>query len=197
MKLLRLTPSAAPKRFIFQDPDTKRKFKANSREALTKAIVAYRAANGLEPIKRLEMVLDHYWATLPENIGNTEVAPELGRGWLAYVKGGLTMLDYLYYGEKSLVTQEIANKRAKQCTSCKYNIFPDKGPFIAWADEIAKASVGDKMTPYDAELGNCQVCSCVNRAKVWYRGKFKPSAKEIEKFKEVNCWQLQLTVDKE
>ena len=64
-------------------------------------------------------------------------------------------------------------------------------------DEIAKATVGDRTTPYDEDLGNCEVCSCTNRAKVWYGGKFKPSDKEIEKFKEVNCWQLgQLTVNK-
>ena len=132
MKLLRLIPSAVPKRYIFQDPDTKRNFKADSREALTKAIVSYRAANGLERIKRLEIVLDHYWATLPENIGNTEVAPTLERGWLAYMKGGLTLLDYLRYGEKQLVNQITADKRAVQCVSCKYNIFPDKGPFLEW-----------------------------------------------------------------
>lgn len=196
MKLLRLRPSAAPRRYIFTDPDTNRKFKAESREALIKAIVAYRSANGLEPIKRLEIVLDHYWATLPENIGNTEIAPKLERGWLAYVKGGLTMLDYLYYGEKKLVNQETADKRAKQCASCKYNIFPDKGPFIEWVDGIAKASVGEKATPYDDDLGNCEVCSCVNRAKVWYRGKFEPSEKEIKKFKEVDCWQLRVISNK-
>lgn len=189
MQLLRLHPCAAPKRYIFEDPDTHRKFNASNKESLVRAIVAYRAANGLHPIKRLEIVLDHYWASLPENKENAQVAPPMKRGWLAYIKGGITLLDNLWYGPKRLVDQKTADERARQCSTCRFNHFPDKGPFVEWADKIAQASVGDLKTPYDEQLGNCAVCSCVNRAKVWYKGVFRPSDEEYKKFKLVDCWQ--------
>ena len=189
-KLLRLNPTVGPKRFVFQDPNTGRKFRADTKQDLVKAIVAYRAANGLVPIKRLHMVLEHYWASLPENKADAEVAPPLERGWLTYIKGGMVLLEYLFYGEEKMVSQAEADTRAKQCVDCKFNYFPDKTTFVQWADGIAKASVGDASTIYDAALGNCQACSCVNKAKVWYKGPFTPNTKELSRLREVNCWQL-------
>lgn len=190
-QLLRLNPSAGPKQYIFQDPDTKRKFLANDKLSLVKAIVAYRAANGLEPIQEIGIVLDHYWATLPENKMNAEINPEpLRRGLYATLKGGMVLLEDLWMRGQNRVNQQIANERAKQCSTCKFNVFPNRNHFIEFTDIIAKASIGDSYTPHDELLGNCEVCSCVNRVKVWYKGPFKSSKEEITKFEEVDCWQL-------
>lgn len=190
LQLLRLFPSSAPKRFIFTDPDTQRKYEATTKQALATQIVAYRSQNGLPPIKHLDMVLEHFWATLPENAHNAEKAPPLKRGLLAYLKGGMALVDNIWYGEAHMADQHTANERARQCSTCRFNIFPDKGPFLKWADMIAENSVGDKKTPYDNELGNCAVCTCVTKAKVWWRGEIKLSEEEKSKMRTVGCWQL-------
>lgn len=190
LQLLRLFPSSAPKRYIFRDPDTNRKFQAGTKQSLATQIVSYRAQNGLHPIKHLDMVLEHYWATLPENAHISEKAPALKRGFLAYLKGGIAVIDNIWYGEEHMVGQAIANERARQCSTCRFNVFPDKGPFIKWTDMIAENSIGDKVTPYDSELGNCAVCTCVLRAKVWFKGDMKLSEEERAKMRTVGCWQL-------
>lgn len=192
MQLLRLFPSAAPKHYVFIDPDTRRKFTAASKQELAKSIVAYRAQNGLAPIKHLDIVLDHYWATLPENAHNAEQAPPLQRGLLAYLKGGMALVDNIWYGEKNMVDQRVANERANQCSTCRFNVFPDKGPFMAWADMIADNSIGDRKTPYDSKLGNCAVCSCVIRAKVHWGKEISLSNEEVSKMRTVACWQLKV-----
>jgi hypothetical protein len=136
------------------------------------------------------MVMEHYWATLPENAHISEKAPPLNRGFLAYLKGGMAIIENIWYGEKNTVDQFTANARARQCSTCRFNIFPDKGQFLKWADMIAENSVGDKATPYDSELGNCAICTCVTKAKVWWKGEIKLTEDERGKMRTVDCWQL-------
>lgn len=190
IRLRSLKPFCAPRRYCFKDPDTGREFHEASKPELVKRIVSYRAANKLEPIKFLDKVLENYWAGLSENAGNVMAAPPLQRGLVAYLKGGIALLDNLWYGEKHMVPQATANARAAQCATCKFNVFPDKSRFVAWSDMMAEASVGDKRVEgYDA-LGNCEVCSCPLKAKVWYRGKNDITPEQREKMLEVNCWQI-------
>lgn len=138
------------------------------------------------------MVLDHYWATLPENAHISEQAPPLKRGLLAYLKGGMALVDNIWYGEKNMASQSTANERARQCSTCRFNVFPDKGSFLKWADMIAENSIGDKSTPYDHELGNCAICSCVNRVKVHWGKPISLSEEEVSKMRTVDCWQLKV-----
>lgn len=174
-----------PTTLEFIDPDTGFHYKAATKEALFDLIINYRIQNRLDPIKALDTVLENYWCSKPENAGKCEVV-QLSRGWYHYLSGGISLLENLFFGEKNMVTQEDADWRAAICSECKHNVFTDKGDFIKWSDEIAEASTGGKKSKFYDELGNCEICTCPLRAKVW--------AKEASMTKEESdkapswCW---------
>lgn len=192
MQLYKLKPFAAPKHYVFKDPDTGRDFAANTQAELTAAIVAYRQQNSLPSIEFLDVVLDHYWAMLPENIENRTPSSPLRRGFLAYVKGGVALISKLFYGVDHLVDQATADRRASICVQCRYNVFPDKGPFVAWSDQIAAHMTGDLKSKHNDLLGNCEVCSCLLRAKVFWRGNMGLTDAQEAKMRSVGCWQVEV-----
>ena len=179
-------PFKGPAKYVFKDPDTEREFIALSKNSLMDRITVYRAQNNLEPIEQLSFVLENYWCSLPENYGKCVPVGTLQRGLLGYVKGGIALLKNIIYS--SYVTQEEAEKRAAICVQCPYNIFPDKDGFIKWADEIAYHSIGGRKTSLDDKLGNCEICTCVNKAKVHLGGEIVNSAEINNKFPDF-CWQ--------
>lgn len=171
----------------FVDPDTQRKFTAESRESLVRQIVKYRAQNELEPIENLHMVLDHYLCTLPINSGKCRSQTTLRRGIAATVKGGVMLWKSLMY--KKVVSQEEADRRAAICVACPHNVFPDRGAFVRWADQLAEASVGKKRSVHHDLLGNCDICSCPLRAKVFFAGDPGLSEDDVSRMRAVGCWQ--------
>lgn len=132
-------------------------------------------------------MLENYWCSLPENAHKCKSVP-LRRGWFQTLKGGIALFENLAY--KKMVSPQVAEERAKICIACPHNIFPDKGAFIEWSDKIAEASTGGLTTPLSGELGNCEVCSCPLRAKIFYGGKITVTAEQREKMQKVNCWQI-------
>jgi len=187
--MLQFNPFETSSFWEFPDPDTQYLHKASSREDLVKRIVAYRAANHLEDIERLDLVIDHYLCGHPKNTGKCKDIP-LKRGFLQYLKGGISLIQNLYY--KKFVSKEVAEERALICSSCPCNTFPDSGPFIEWSDMIALHSVGDRRVIIADKLGSCLACSCVMKAKVWYTGPFNLSDEErdIMAACKKDCWQL-------
>lgn len=190
MRLLKLRPFCGPKRFVFKDPDTGYAYQEATEKDLIKRILGYRAQNQLQPINHLHAVLQNYWCALPENQGECEECPKLQRGLLAYIRGGVALIDNLWYGPSARVNQETADARSEICVNCPYNIFPDKGPFIAWSDMMAENSIGDSRSARHNDLGNCEVCSCTLRAKVFYKGDMGLTEDQKEKMREVGCWQV-------
>lgn len=190
--LQRLKPFIGPKRFIFVDPDTNYRFEEKTKEALVKRIVSYRAANELPELEELSLVLENYWCGLPENIGSCEACPKLKRGFYAYLKGGVALVQNLYYGAANIVEKEVADNRAKICVSCPANKFLDKGLFVKWSDNIAEASTHGLKSAYYKDLGNCECCSCTLKAKVFFKGPFSLSDEERYCMRKSNpgCWQL-------
>jgi len=91
-----------------------------------------------------------------------------------------------------MVSQEVAEARASICKDCIFNIFPDRDNFIRWSDSIALHSTGGKQVKAHSSLGNCQCCTCVLNAKVFYKGPFILSAEEKSCMGNANvkCWQL-------
>ena len=194
--MLQFKPFHAPHVYTFKDPDTGQVFTADSRSALVQRIVNYRAQNSLPEIERFDAVLENYLCSLPVHRGACRPAPPLQRGWVQTIKGGIALLKNLYYGDSNMVTQEEADRRSLLCSKCPNNNFPDKGPFIKWSDEIAMHSVGERRSSCHSSLGNCTVCSCPLRAKVWYAGPFSVSPEERSKMltalppSEGRCWQI-------
>lgn len=152
--------------------------------------MGYRAQNELAPIESLDLVLENYLCHLPQNLKKCRPCDKLKRGLLTYIKGGIVLLQNLWYDNP--VEETEANRRAEICIKCPLNVFPDKGPFVAWSDAIALASVGDKKVARHEELGNCAGCTCCLKAKVWYRGPFDLTTTEQSLMRSVkNCWQLE------
>jgi hypothetical protein len=188
MSILRLKPFCVPRRYVFSDPDTHRLHVGTTRDALKAIIQAYRSQNELEPIENLDLVLENYWCSLPENTPVCEPAP-LRRGFMSFFKGGVALISDLFFGTQNLVSQAEADRRAEICTRCPHNVFPDKLGFIAWSDEIALHSTNGLKSSHHDLLGNCGVCSCPLRAKVFRKGPFRLSPAERTEMAEVGCWQ--------
>ena len=174
----------------FPDPDTGRLHTGRTRAELVNSIVNYRAQNRLEPIARLDWVIDNYLCTLPQNTGKCHHKP-LERGFVQYIKGGAALVQQLFYGLKNMVTQEEADRRGSICKDCPGNVKVDDG-YIKWADDLALHTIGDKRSIHHDKLFNCEGCSCPMKCKVWYKGPFNLSLEEKDKMVSYNklCWQL-------
>lgn len=184
----------APKNYTFIDPDTGHIYLAKNQDSLIEDIVAYRAQNGLPQIDELPAVLQNYWCSLPQNVGKCK---DCGYpiGFIGYIRGGITLLKTAAL--KHFATQEEAEKRAAQCVTCKYNSFPDRGPFLTWIHETAISIVGERKTKVYEKLGVCAVCQCPIRAKVFVGEKLPPfTPKQTELLASVDCWQLKQVEEK-
>lgn len=175
----------------FKDPDTGHMFKAKTLSELYRNILMYRVQNNLEMIEYLPQVVENYQCSLPCNTGRCESA-SLERSISQYIRGGIALLHNMAF--KKFASQEEAEARASQCVQCPNNVFPDKGAFMAWADDIAIQQVGERRTTRHNELGNCAACSCPLRSKVFIGGPLPAfPEEEVKEMRKVGCWQLRLT----
>lgn len=183
-------PFQGPLQHVFKDPDTGMMYgPEQSKKTLLDRITLFRQQNNLPEIEFLSDVVENYWCSLPENVGRCE-PKELSRGLLASIRGGIAVIkNYMY---KSFVPQEVAESRAKQCASCKFNEMPVTAGVKHWLDLMAVNSVGDNRTPQYSRLGTCTVCTCPLNMKVFYDGKVPATPDQVEKYKSVNCWQLNI-----
>jgi len=183
----KLKPFMAARAIKFKDPDTGHHYYAKTRGELVQKIVNYRAQNELDPIESLDIVLEDYLCSLPEN-KHLCASHVLERGFMGYVKGGVNLLMNMLF--KNYVSQEEANRRAEICKSCEENVSPEPeklSSFRRWTDDIAYNSVGERSTPYDADLYTCNVCTCVLRTKVWNAEIVKESKETNDRFPN-HCW---------
>jgi hypothetical protein len=181
-----LKPFRGPKRYKFKDPDTGHTFSANKREELVHQIVSYRAQNELEPIEQLNLVIDAYLCSLPENVHNC-YSGNLQRGLLGYIKGGISLIKNMLYD--SYVEQDTADARASLCIKCPQNVFPEnKETFIHWSDNLSLQVIGDRRSIHHEDLGNCAACSCLLKSKVWLGGRIELDPEEVEQTPSF-CWQ--------
>lgn len=172
--------------FKFKDPDTGRDFSAPNREALLQMVRGYRSQNNLETLDYLPQVVDNYLCSLPVNQGACEPMNTLKRGVIQTIEGGIALLKNLLY--RDYASQEVADERSAICKDCPHNVFPNKGHFVKWADDMAQMSVGERRSKYHDELGSCEICTCLMRGKVFFKGKLKVRKEELEKFPDF-CWQ--------
>lgn len=185
-------PFISPRRFVFTDPDTKREFTGTSIPHLARQIRGYREQNELPPLDLLEVVIENYLCTLPIHVGSCQPIKKASRGFVQYLQGGVAFLRNIVY--KSFEPQEEADRRGEICTRCPHNVFPDRGPFIKWIDDIAERSIGKLQSKHHNELGICEVCSCPLRSKVFYNGKIKLTKEQrstMEALIDPKCWQVE------
>ena len=185
MLLKTFKPFTGPVKYVFKDPDTSFIYQAADKKELLNRIVSYRKQNELEPIEALDIVVDNYLCGLPENRANCKHLP-LERNWMGYVRGGLALLKNMLY--KSYVSQAVADERASICIQCPHNVFPDKGNFLIWSDTQAEAAVGDRKSIHHDRLGNCEICTCTLKAKVWFGDEIVLPQEEYVQLPDF-CWQ--------
>ncbi len=181
-----------PKSWKFVDPDTGHEYSEPDKKSLIERVKAYRSQNELPDITAIDLVIENYLCKLPENKGNCSKV-KLQRGWYQTLKGGISLLTNLFYGDKNMVDSTTAEARAMQCLKCPLNAFPDKKKFHAWSDSVAEAMTGGRRVTVHDQLGNCLGCSCTLKGKVWYKGPISLTAEESAKMSEAtngNCWQL-------
>lgn len=183
--MLKFASFEAPSRYTFVDPDTQHLYSASDKGTLIENIVNYRCQNSLPPLEELGRVLDDYWCRLPENAGKCEEY-KLNRGWFATWSGAVHLLKNVFYGSENMVGQEEADERSVVCKSCPNNVFPDRFLFIKWSDELAEASTGGRKSKEHTSLGNCAICSCPLRAKVF--AKDMKMTEEQRKLAPDFCW---------
>lgn len=180
----------ATDRCEFRDPDSGYIHRGKNLQELYRNIISYREQNRLEAIDHLDQVVENYLCGLPENCNRCEAVP-LKRGFYSYIRGGIALVKRVVF--QKFVTQEVAEARARQCVGCKFNYFPDRGPFISWIDDVAVQTVGERKVSLHNELAECQVCLCPLRSKVFFDGKLpKFTEEQLVKLREVNCWQIPL-----
>lgn len=186
-------PFKAPPSWYFIDPDTGHRYQADSKAELVKRILAYREQNRLPDIFQLGAVIDNFLCNQVENNFRCGKATEMHRSWWQYLKGGVALLRNMLINKP--VDKEEADRRGGICIKCPYNVFPDKDRYVKWSDKVAEASVPGKRSAFHDYLGNCEVCTCTLKAKVWMPGPFDLSAEEVEKMREVGCWQTEQLVN--
>lgn len=177
--------------FKFVDPDTNHVYSATTKQDLIHKILSYRSQNRLPSLQAIEAVVENYLCNLPENMGACEQNNVFKRGLFPAIKGGIAILQsYLY---DKFASQEVADARADQCSKCPFNIYPDKPALVELADNIAIACTKGRKSKYHNLLGNCEVCTCPLRAKVFYDGEVDTlTTDQVREMKTVNCWQLSL-----
>lgn len=178
-------PFTGPVEYTFKDPDTNYIYKAATQKELYHRITSYRRQNELEPIEHLDLVVNNYLCGLPENFGSCQ-SLSLERNLMGYVRGGLALLKNMLY--QKFVSQAKADERGSICIQCPHNVFPDKKNFVKWTDQMAEASVGDRKSIHHDALGNCEICTCVLKSKVFFGEQISLPKEEYTQLPGF-CWQ--------
>lgn len=202
--LLKFKPFQGPCEQSFRDPDTSVILKATTRKELIDKIKAYRDQNDLDELLFLNEVIEDYQCRLPENAAKWEYYSEgfFKRGFLQAIKGGISIIKMVMFPIEKLVTQDVAEARAKQCSACPLNCYesgveasslevkPEEKKFTTeYLNQVIPHMIGDRTTSYDDKLVRCAGCTCWLRASVWEKGPFDLSQDELNKMKPFNCWK--------
>jgi len=105
---------------------------------------------------------------------------------MGVLRGGIAVVKNMLF--KNYASQEVAEQRAAICLQCPHNVFPDKGVFIEWSDNLAyHALEGRKVSTHD-QLGNCELRSCPLRVKVHTGDEINLPLEVLKKLPDY-CWQ--------
>jgi hypothetical protein len=169
LKIDNVVPSGG---WVYVHPYTDFKITAPTWNDLITRIRSYRLANGMSLGPNFE-----------ETIGS-EVCQQQGWGeprclqeeptplkqrilGMHDVVSFLKVLKHWLLQNPTLVEQEEADRRAHICTTCPYNVNVQGCAGCTNIASMIFNATGDRQTPHDTQLRNCQVCGCVNKVQVW------------------------------
>lgn len=147
---------------IYSDGDT---------GGLIEKYLAHRKSNGLPIPEDYEAVVqDQMCQTLPPEWCKRQK----GQSWVSTrfssedFLDGMKAFGRLMLGGFNFVTQAEADRRARICANCYYNV---DLPGCTSCRKVASYLTGDvalKKTAYDEKLKACAVCKCSIQAMIWF-----------------------------
>ena len=106
--------------------------------------------------------------------------------WADVKNGTIAILKSFVDG---FVPQEEAERRAKICVSCPFNVHVG-GCTACKASKFVVGELAKKTTPYDARLRNCAICRCHLPAKVHVQKEILDSVTDdaVKQAYPSHCW---------
>lgn len=155
--------------------DRKHTFSAPTLEILTEIVYKYRLANGVpvasEPALMIE-IEDQLCHLAPAGTCRDVKGQVIMSGRTLTIqdvmRGTQVLFDWFLNG-KQKVAQELADNRARTCSTCYANVEPAGCSSCSQGKlrELAEKVVGGDSTPHDQYLKSCAYCACQLRAKIW------------------------------
>ena len=169
LKIDNVVPSGG---WVYVHPHTDFKITAPTWNDLITRIRSYRLANGMslgpnfEETIGSEVCQQQGWGE-PRCL-QEEPTPLKQRVLGMYdVVSFLKVLKHWLLQNPTLVEQEEADRRAHICTTCPYNVNVQGCAGCTNIASMIFNATGDRQTPHDTQLRNCQICGCVNKVQVW------------------------------
>ena len=153
-----------PGGFRYVQPESGFEFRSITAASIFRSIRDHRAANGYDLTPGWEdRVEDEMCASMPAGVcaHKEETPAAVGRSiTVSDVVNFLKTLAYWTRDSREFVPQEEAERRAKICVDCPFNVKPANcTPCAGLAKRIASL-LGARTTSHDAGLQSCAVCGC-------------------------------------
>lgn len=182
-------------------PETGQVFSgASSHQVINQLRASYKANGYPEPANYASMVEAYVCSKVPDYCTGNEPSykPVEGFTFHTVLQGMRTITSWLWQsglkGARQYAPQAQADKRAETCVGCSFNDEP-QGCTSCNASSMKAAIrivVGDKTTPFDAQLKACRVCQCDTKAKVHFPHKVLYDHMPDDQLAKLpaHCWML-------
>jgi hypothetical protein len=117
--------------------------------------------------------MDYVTEGEPEALPPKALSPQWSSRQSGRLAAGIKTIARWEIAGGQVVSRELANARAKVCSTCIKNELGDLSTFFTEAAaHLIAAQLGTKnnmklTTDFDPLLGICQACGCVNKLKIW------------------------------
>jgi len=136
-------------------------------EELVSRVARHYKANGEEVPGNLgELVQHQICQRVPESICAGHVKKHFFPTIRQIESGTRVLLDIWRQGGAALCEQDEAERRAKVCVECKWNIRLTNCKGCVWAYRIVRRAFQGRGTSMDGRLHACAICGCLNTAQI-------------------------------
>lgn len=192
-------PDTAGRHFRYRHAETGHVSEARDWYSWMTACKAHRRANGLPiPADFAATAEEQLCEQLPpewceqEREGASRV--DLGFS-LSDVTDWIKAVATRFFTAQPMVSQEEANRRARICVACPFNIDAGGCGGCGKVAGFLTPGMSSKSTPYDASLKNCAVCRCYLRVMAWFPVEVLEANETPEKqaLFPSYCWRLKIS----
>lgn len=181
-----------PDEFRYVHAETGHLSKAVNFWAWEEAIMSHRKANNLPiPGNMMDLAQDQICRTIgPEWCEHSDEATHVSTRFnFGDVVNGMKALGKMMLGLVEFVSQEEADRRARVCAGCYFNVNAEGCGSCRKIAELISGPVAKKKTAWDHLLKVCAICRCSNAAKVWFPLDEIPTDETQQALFPTFCWQ--------